>query len=156
MTRELKLNSRAGRLIALALLTLAVAIPSSVFAGRAGAGWQLATTRSRDAGAVRITSNSIDGLYPAAKRTLLLTLHNPDSKRAVRVRWVRVRDVRTTKDGCAPTNRNLRIRQPRARLFSIRPRGTKRVKALLVMPSSVANACQGAVFQLRYRAATWR
>ena len=156
MNRELKIDSRARRLIALALLTLAVAIPSSVFAGRAGAGWQLAMTQSRDAGPVRITSNTIEGLYPGAKKTLFLTLHNRDPKRAVRVRWVRVRDVRTTKDGCAPTNRNLRIRQPRARLFSIRPRGTKRVKALLAMPSSVANACQGAAFQLRYRAATWR
>ena len=156
MTREPKIDSGARRLIALALLTFAVAIPSSVFAGRAGAGWQLATTRSDGAGRVRITSNHINGLYPGAKRTLLLTLRNRDPKHAVRVQYVRVRDARTTKRGCAPTRRNLRIRQPRARFFTIRPRGVRRVKALLTMPSTVATACQGAVFHLRYRAATWR
>ena len=149
MARNVKISSRAGRLIALALLTFAVTVPS-IFADRAGA-WQLAMTRSGDAGPVRISSNHVDGLYPGSKRTLLLTLRNRDPKRAIRVRQVRVRDVKTTKRGCEPSRRNLR-----ARVFTIPPRGIKRVRALLTMPNSVATACQGAVFQLRYRAATWR
>jgi hypothetical protein len=141
-------------LIALALLAFTVAIPAGLVAGTAGAGWEAATTRSRASGVVRITSNRIVGLDPGARRTLTLTLRNRDSKRRVVVRRVRVRDIRTTKRGCAATRRNLRIRQPRFRTFTIRPRGARRVRALLTMPNTVANACQGAVFRLGYRAET--
>jgi hypothetical protein len=146
--------NRARRLIALALLALTVAIPAGLVAGTAGAGWEAATTRSRASGVVRITSNRIGGLHPGARRTLTLTLHNPDSKRRVVVRRVRVRDVGTTKRRCAASLRNLRIRQPRFQTFTVRPGGTRKVRALLTMPNTVADACQGAVFKLRYRAET--
>jgi hypothetical protein len=139
-------------LTALALLTFIVAIPEGLIATRAGAGWLPATTSSRNSGAVRITSKRVGSLYPGAKRTLILTLRNRNSKHGVEVRRVRVRTVGTTKRGCAPARRNLRIRQPRARMFRIRPRGVRRVTALLTMPNTVADACQGAVFKLRYSA----
>jgi hypothetical protein len=128
------------------------AIPAGVIARRAGAGWLPATTSSRDSGAVRITSKRVGSLYPGARRVLILTLRNPNPKHGVEVKRVRVRNVGTTKRGCAPARRNLRIRQPHARVFRIRPRSVRRVTALLTMPNGVADACQGAVFKLRYRA----
>jgi hypothetical protein len=154
MARGRNVVGRARRLSALALLALAVAIPVGLAAKTAGAGWQLATTSSRASGAVRITSNRIRGLYPGATRTLTLTLRNRDAKRRIVVQRVVVRDVRTTKHGCAPVRRNLRIRQPHMRPFAIPPRGTRTVRAVLTLPNTVASTCQGAVFNLRYRAVT--
>ncbi len=154
MVCGLKVGSRARRLTALALLTFMAAILAGAIAKRAGAGWLPATTSSRDSGAVRITSKRVGNLYPGARRVLILKLRNPNPKHGVDVRRVRVRNVGTTKRGCAPVRRNLRIRQPRARTIRIRPRGVRRVTALLTMPNTVANACQGAVFKLRYSAET--
>jgi hypothetical protein len=148
----MNVGSRARRLTALALLTFMVAIPAGVVARRAGAGWLPATTSSHGSGAVRITSKPVGGLYPGAKRTLILTLRNRNSKYGIEVRRVRVRNVGTTKRGCAPARRNLGIRQPRIQMLRIRPRGVRRVAALLIMPNTVADACQGAVFKLRYSA----
>jgi hypothetical protein len=147
-----QIAGRARPLTSLALLALSVAILIGLAAKTAGAGWQLATTSSRASGAVRITSNRVRGLYPGAKRTLTLTLRNRSGKRRIVVRRVVVRDVRTTKRGCAAARRNLRIRQPHMRPFAIQPRGARKVRAVLTMPNTVANACEGAVFQLRYRA----
>jgi len=154
MARGLKVDSRARRLIALALLTFAAAILAGVIARRAGAGWLPATTSSSNSGAVRITSKRVGSLYPGAKRVLILTLRNPNPRHGLDVKGVRVRNVGTTKRGCTAARRNLRIRQPHARTIRIRPRGVARVTALLTMPNTVANACQGAVFKLRYSAQT--
>ena len=152
MARGLNVASRARRLTALALLTFMVAIPAGVVARRAGAGWLPATTSSHGSGAVRITSKPVGGLYPGAKRALVLTLRNRNSKHGVEVRRVRVRNVGTTKRGCAPAAHNRGLRQPRAQIFRVRPRGVRRVTALLIMPNTVAETCQGAVFKLRYSA----
>jgi len=141
-------------LIALALLTFMAAILAGAIARRAGAGWLPATTSSRDSGAVRITSMRVGRLYPGANKVLTLTLRNPNPRHGLAVKRVRVRNVGTTKRGCAATRRNLRIRQPRARTIRIRPRGVRKITALLTMPNTVANACQGAVFKLRYSAQT--
>jgi hypothetical protein len=154
MARGFEVGSRAGRLTALALLTFAVSIPAAVLAGRTPAGWQPGAARQEGHGSVPITSNRISGLYPGARKTLTLTLHNFDSRHGIVVRRVRVRDLGTTKRGCAPSRRNLRIHQPPARAFRIRARGTRRVTALLTMPNTVANACQRAVFTLGYTAKT--
>jgi hypothetical protein len=144
-------TSRAGRLTALALLTFVVCIPAAVVAARAPAGWQVATTNSRGTSSLRIRSNRVSNLYPGAQRKLTLTIHN-NSKHAVRIRALRVRDVGTTKRGCAPTRRNLTIRRQKHRAFRLRPGATRRVVFLLTMPNTVANACQGTAFNLRYRA----
>jgi hypothetical protein len=154
MATGFEVRGRVGRLVALALLTLAVSIPA-VLAGRAPAGWQAAGTSSRDSGAVRITSNRIRDLYPGAKKKLVLTLHNR-SRHIVVVRRVRVREIRTSRRGCAASRRNLRIRQPRAGAFRIPARSSRRVTALLAMPNTVANACERAVFSLRYTTETIR
>jgi adenylosuccinate synthase len=102
-------------------------------------------------GLLRIRSNRVSNLYPGAKRTITLTVHN-NSNHAVRVRALRVRDLGTTKRGCAPTRRNLAIRRQSSRAFRLRSGGSRRVVFLLTMPNTVANACQGAVFDLRYKA----
>jgi hypothetical protein len=151
MASGFELGSRASRLTALALLTFVVCIPVAVVAARAPAGWQVATASSRGTGSLRIRSNRISNLYPGAKRKLTLIIHNT-SKHAVRVRALRVRDVGTTKRGCAPTRRNLRIRKHKPRAFRLRSGGSRRVVFLLTMPNTVANACQKAVFDLRYKA----
>ena len=136
---------------ALALLTFVVCIPVAVVAARAPAGWQLATANTRGTGSLRISSNRISNLYPGAKRKLTLTIHN-NSKDAFRIRALRVRDVGTTKRGCAPTRRNLMIRRQKSRPFRLRPGASRRVVFLLTMPNTVADACQGTVFALRYKA----
>src|SRR6476659_9714907 len=126
MASGLKLGSRASRLTALALLTFVVCIPAAVVAAKAPGGWQVATASSRGAGSLRIRSNRIRNLYPGAKRKLTLTIYN-NSKHAVRVRAVRVRDVGTSKRGCAPTRRNLRIRRQKPRAFRLRSGAGRRV-----------------------------
>jgi hypothetical protein len=149
MASRLKNGSRA-RLFALALLTFVACSVAAVIAAKAPAGWRPASAKSRAFGPVRGTSNGVRGLYPGAKKTLTLTLRNSDPKRAVVVRRVRVRDVGTTARGCAPSRRNLRIRDPRFRVFRLRPGRSRHVFARLTMPNTVVNACQGAVFRLRY------
>ena len=151
MARGTRFDGRA-RLTLLALLTLAIALPVAFAARRASAGWLPATASGRSASALGITGNRIGGLYPGASRTLTLTLRNRDSKHAIDVRRVRVRDVGTTVRGCKASRRNLRLRQSRLKLVTIAPGGSYRVHALLTMPNSVANACQGAAFELRYSA----
>jgi hypothetical protein len=138
-------------LSALALLTFGVGSAAAVIAAKAPAGWRPASARSHASGPVRATSNRVGGLYPGAERTLILTLRNSDRKHSVVVRRVRVHDAATTKRGCAASRRNLRIRDPRFRAFRLRPGRSRRVAARLTMPNTVANACQGAMFRLRYR-----
>ena len=151
MPSDLEVGSRARRLTVLALLTFVVCIPATVVVVGGAAGWQFATASSRGTSSLRIKSNRVTKLYPGAQRKLILTLKN-NSKHAVRVRSVRVRDHGTSKRGCAPTRRNLRITRQKARAFRIRRAGSHRVVFLLTMPSTVADACQEAVFDLRYQA----
>lgn len=143
-------NRSRARLSALALLTFALGFAAVVIAGKAPAGWRPASARSHAAGRVRVTGTTVRGLYPGAVKPLILTLRNSDSRHPVVVRGVRVRDAATTKRGCTASRRNLRIRQPRLRVFAIRPGRSRRVVASLTMPRTVANACQGAIFRLRY------
>ena len=151
MANGLELGSRARRLTVLALLAFLVCIPAAVVVVGAAAGWHFAAASSRGTGPLRIKSNRVSKLYPGAQRKLILTLKN-NSKHTVRVRSVRVRDRGTSKRGCAPTRRNLRITRQKARAFRLRRGGSRRVVFLLTMPSTVADACQEAVFDLRYQA----
>jgi hypothetical protein len=149
MASRLKSEGRA-RLFGLALLTFVACIAAAVVGAKATAGWRPASARSNGSAPVRVTSNRLRGLYPGAKKTLTLTLRNADRKQSVVVRRVRVRDAATTRRGCAASRRNLTIGNPRFRPFRLRPGRSRRVVARLTMPNTVANACQGAVFSLRY------
>jgi hypothetical protein len=153
MAGGLELGSRARRLTTLALLTFLVCIPAAVITARAPAGWQYASASSSGTGPLRMAGNRIDQLFPGAQRKLILTLKNT-SKHPVRVLALRVRDLGTTRRGCAPTRRNLRISRQTSQAFRLPPRAARTVAFTLTMPNTVANACQHAVFDLRYEALT--
>jgi hypothetical protein len=150
MAVETNSVSRARRLGLLALLAASTA--GLLAAGGASAGWRAAAIAAGGGARVRITSKPLLGLYPGARRGLTLIVHNRDRHRRVIVRRLRVRNTRTSRRGCAPSRRNLVIRQYAGRPFAIAPRGTRRVVVQLRMPNTVANSCQRAVFGLQYSA----
>jgi hypothetical protein len=139
-------QSRVIRFAVLALLALPLGI------GAAAGSWQPVPRGASSA--VRITGNRVVGLYPSTRKELHLTLHNSNRSHNVLVDRLRVRDVGTTKKGCLPSRRNLAIRQYRRAPIRIPPGGARKVTVLLYMPNTVAQACQRAVFRLRYRAHT--
>jgi hypothetical protein len=148
-----KSTSRARHLALLA--PLAVATAAVVLGARGGVvRWQPASARSDSNGRVLITSNRVLGLYPGARKSLILTLHNRDTRRSVRIRRIGVRDVATTKRGCAASPRNLRISEYAGDVLTIPPGGGRSVALRMTMPYTVANACQRATFTLRYTAET--
>jgi hypothetical protein len=147
-----ELSSRARKLVLLALLAFAGA--AALFGVRdAFARWRPASARSASSGHVRITSNRVTGLYPGATKQLVLTLQNRTHRR-LGVRRIRIRTVSTTKSGCTASVSNLAVRQPARRLLRIPPGGRRRITVPISMPSTVADACQDAVFELRYTAQT--
>jgi hypothetical protein len=136
------------------LVLLATATTAAVLSARdPSAGWS-AAIRSESRGRVQITSRPVLGLYPGARKRLVLVLTNRDAVRGVAVRHIHVRDVATTKRGCSASQRNLSIHQYQGPALTIRPRGTRRVGIRLTMPSTVADACQRAIFNLQYTAET--
>ena len=134
----------------LALLALA-GIAALLGVRNAFARWQPASARSGSSGRVKITSNRVTGLYPGARKLLVLTLRNR-TRRRLAVRRIRIRIASTTKTGCAPSASNLAIQQPSRRKLRLRARGRRRIAVTISMPNSVADACQDAVFKLRYTA----
>jgi hypothetical protein len=142
--------SKARRIAALAALAAACSGPAAL--GKGAAAIRSQAAHGQGAPLVRITSNRVRGLYPGARRGLILTLHNSDSRQSVVVDRIRVHDVATTKHGCAASRRNLSIRQYEGPAIRIRSGGAHKVRVLLAMPNTVADACQRAVFTLRYTA----
>jgi len=135
----------------LALLALPLTLPAAAFGETTGAdGWQLVPSRTSPL--VRIRGNRVSGLYPGVSKELILTLQSSDHRQSIVVRRVRVRDVATTNRGCAPTRRNLAIRQYRGAPIRIPPGQARNVTVLLFMLHTVSNACQRATFRLRYTA----
>jgi hypothetical protein len=149
--RQSKRRSRAGRAALLALLAGA-AVAGVLGAQGALAGWHAAAASGHGGARLRIDSKPVPGLYPGATRNLTLMVHNRDRHRSVLVYRLRVRNTATSRRGCAASRRNLAIRQYAGRPFAIAARGTRRVVVRLAMPYTVANACQHAVFRLRYSA----
>jgi len=135
----------------LALLALPLTLPAAASGEttRAG-GWQLVPSRTSPL--VRITSNRISGLYPGVSKELTLTLQSSDHKHSIVVRRARVRDIGTTKRDCAPTRRNLAIREYSGAPVQIPPGQVRRVTVRLFMPNTVSVACEHATFSLRYTA----
>lgn len=143
--------SRVSRIIVLALLALSLTGPAVVLGKPTrAAGWQLVPSGSSPL--VRITSNRVRGLYPGMSKELTLTLRNSNPRHSIVVRRLRVHDIATTNPGCAPSARNLAIRQYKGAAIRI-PRGRARsVTVLLSMPNTVSDACRRATFSLRYTA----
>ncbi len=143
--------SRVSRIAVLALLALPLAAPAAVLGERTGAGgWQVVPSQASPL--VRITGNRVLGLYPGMSKKLTLTLRSSDRRHSIVVRRVRVRDIATTNPGCAPSRRNLAVRQYKGAAIRIPPGGARRVTVLLSMPNTVSDACQRTVFRLRYTA----
>ncbi len=144
-------SSRVSWIYVLALLALPLTVPASVYGARTGAdGWQLVPSGTSPL--VRISDNGVVALYPGVSKELILTLQSSDHRHSIVVRRVRVRDIATTSNGCAPKRRNLMIRQYRGAPFGIPPGQARAVTVLLSMPNTVADACQRATFRLRYTA----
>jgi hypothetical protein len=147
-----ELSSRAGKLVLLALLVLA-GTAALLGVRDASARWRPGSTRSASFGRLLITSNRVTGLSPGERKRLLLTLRNT-THRQLAVRRIQIRIVSTTKAGCRASANNLAIRQPARRTLRLWPGGEIRIGLPITMPNSVADACQGAVFRLRYGAQT--
>jgi hypothetical protein len=144
-------SSRASWIHMLALLALPLMLPGAAFGETTGAGgWQLVPSRTSPL--VRITDNRVTGLYPGVSKELILTLQSSDNRHSIAVRHIRVRDIATTHRGCAPTRRNLAIRQYKGAPIRIPPGQARSVTVLLSMPNTVSDACQRAAFRLRYTA----
>ncbi len=136
------------------LALLAFAGTAALFGVRdAFAHFRPASARSASFGRVRITSNRVTGLYPGARAQLVLTLRNTTHRRLA-VRRIRIRNIATTKAGCTASASNLAIQQPVSRTLRLRPGARRRITVPISMPNSVADACQGEVFRLRYTAQT--
>jgi hypothetical protein len=135
----------------LALLALPLTLPAAAFGETTGAGgWHLVPSRTSPL--VRITGNRVRGLYPGVSKELILTLQSSDHRHNIVVRRVRVRDIATSNRRCAPTRRNLAIRQYKGAPIRIPPGQARRVTVLLVMPNTVSVACERVMFSLRYTA----
>jgi hypothetical protein len=100
---------------------------------------------------VSVTSTPVAGLYPGASKTLTLQVKNtygyPVKITAVKTRIA----AATTRPGCAGTRANLVISR-RAGAILVKPKKTVPVVMTVVMPATVADACQGATFRMTFTA----
>lgn len=144
-------RSGAGRTAFLA--ALAAAAVAGVFGVRSALADRHRAVASVHGGArLRITSKPVLGLYPGATQKLTLMLSNRDHHRRVVVARLRVLNAKSSRQDCETSRRNLAIRQYAGPALLIRPRATRRAVVWLTMPNTVADACQKAVFTLRYSA----
>jgi hypothetical protein len=88
----------------------------------------------------------VSGLYPGARRSLVIAVHNP-GRRPLRVRSIST-SVRPARRGCGAEN--VRVARFRGRL-RVGPGATRRVRVTARMPLSSPTACQGAVFPLVFQ-----
>ena len=98
---------------------------------------------------VSVTSSAVTGLYPRASRPRILHIKNTYAY-PVKVPGVKTRlATATTRAGCAGTRANLLVSRTGSALV-IKPKKTANVVMTVVMPATVANACQGATFTLAF------
>ncbi len=101
--------------------------------------------------AVSVTSTPVTGLYPRATKTLTLQIKNTYAY-AVKITAVKTKiAAATSRPGCAGTRANLVINR-KAGAFVIKPKKTALVVMTVVMPPTVADACQGATFRMTFTA----
>jgi hypothetical protein len=100
---------------------------------------------------VSVTSAPVAGLYPGASKTLTLQIKNTYAY-AVRITAVKTKIAgATTRPGCAGTRANLVISRKGGAIV-VKPKKTVAVVMTVVMPSTVADACQGATFRMTFTA----
>lgn len=99
--------------------------------------------------AVSVTSTPVTGLYPGASRKLTLRIKNTYTY-PVKVASVKTKlATATSRAGCAGTPANLLVSRP-AGAIAIKPKRTAALVMTVVMPPSVADACQGATFRITF------
>lgn len=150
----------APRLLALAgvlVLTATVAGPAAAPArGDAALVPAHASTPARGPMTFAVTAPAVRGLHPGAESSLRLTVANPYPYPIV-VGGFRGAVTRTSTRACAPSPANLTVRAYRGQPVLVRPLSRRATVALpLVMPATVANACQRATFTIALRATAVR
>ncbi|GIE83778.1 hypothetical protein SAMN06264365_101814 [Actinoplanes regularis] len=104
---------------------------------------------SRDTATFGLRATPVNGLYPGAVRRSRVTVTNPYPY-PISVRSIGARVDSTSRRGCRPSARNLRVGRFHGRLpLTIPARGRADAGAFEVqMPGSVDDACQRATFRL--------
>jgi hypothetical protein len=100
---------------------------------------------------VSVTSRPVTGLYPGLRRPLTLRIANTYAY-PVKVTSLKARvAAATNRPGCAGSAQNLTV-IPHAGPIAVRPKKTVPVVMTVVMPATVADACQGATFAITFAA----
>lgn len=98
----------------------------------------------------------VTGLYPGATRPLKVTITNTYGF-AIKVSAPTARvAAATNRAGCTGAASNLGVISAGLRSLPIRAHKKKTVVLQVAMPSTVANACQGATFKISFRAKATR
>ena len=101
--------------------------------------------------AVSVTAPPVAGLYPGATRTVALQIKNTYPY-PVRITAVQAKvAAATTRPGCAGINTNLAVTR-KGGPITIKPKKSAPVIMTVVMPKTVADACQGATFKITFTA----
>jgi hypothetical protein len=133
-------------LLALAATALAAHRPAQPAPPQTGRLVMLAST-----GGFRLQTVAASHLYPGATKTMRVTIRNP-YRFGIRVPAVHATiAAATSKAGCRGLRTNLRMRVPR-RTLRIRGHRAGVLSIAVLMPKTVANACQAATFKITLRA----
>jgi hypothetical protein len=98
---------------------------------------------------VAVTGVPVTGLYPGATRPLAVKVTN-SYPFAIKVAPLTTRVRSSNRPGCTGAATNLVVVPAGARSLPIGPHRSKTVLLQVSMPSTVANACQGATFSLSF------
>jgi predicted metal-dependent phosphotriesterase family hydrolase len=140
----------------IALVTASAAVASVTHArhtDRSGRDIELIASVKRGFG---VNGVPVTGLYPGARRPLRVTITNTYAF-PIKVAAPTAKIAATTnRAGCTGTAANLGITSAGLRRLSLRAHKQKTVILQVAMPSTVANACQGATFTISFRAKATR
>jgi len=101
--------------------------------------------------AVTVTAPPVTGLYPGAGRAFTLQIKNTYPY-PVRITAVKAKvAAATSRPGCAGITTNLTVTH-RGGAFTIKPKKPAPLIMTVVMPKTVADACQGATFRITFTA----
>ncbi len=125
-------------------VTAGVALSSAAHPGPAHTGRLelLASTKKP----VTVTGVPVTGLYPGASRSLTVTVKNPNTIR-IKIATIKTKVTKTSVAGCSTVAQNLTVTHPKAGL-KIAPKKSAKLVLTVMMPTSVADACQGAKFSI--------
>jgi hypothetical protein len=101
--------------------------------------------------AVSVTATSVTGLYPGSTKAMTLQIKNTYPY-PVKITAVKAKvSAATNRPGCTGARTNLTVTH-RGGAFAIKPRKSTPVIMTVMMPKTVADACQGATFKITFTA----